>query len=274
MVYSMTHMKRKVFYISDSTGITAETLGHSLLTQFPQMEWDSETLRFVNDAAAATDARGRIEQTVASYELKPVVFTTVLNAEIREMLNVDGCLFIDFMAAFISPLEEELGCRTSQSVGYRHRHDVEHGYSRRIEAMNFALQCDDGVGTQRYDQADVILVGVSRSGKTPTALYLALNFGVFAANYPLVEEDLDSMSLPKSLQPYRAKLFGLRITPERLAKIRSERRPDSRYASLQQCAYEVRQIDALFRQSSMPYLDVTTMSVEEIAATIVKGILT
>lgn len=266
----MKDMKRKVFYISDSTGITAETLGHSLLTQFPEMQWEPETLRFVNDAEAADDAARRIAGAVGASTLKPIVFSTVLDGELRARLEVEGCLFIDFMAAFISPLEQELGVRTSQSVGYRHRHDVEHGYGRRIEAMNFSLQCDDGVGTQRYDQADVILVGVSRSGKTPTALYLALNFGVFTANYPLVEEDLDNMQLPATLKPYRNKLFGLRITPERLHQIRSERRPDSQYASLAQCAYEIRQIDALFRQAGIPALDVTTMSVEEIAATIVK----
>jgi regulator of PEP synthase PpsR (kinase-PPPase family) len=266
----MEHMKRKVFYISDSTGITAETLGHSLLSQFPQLEWESETLRFVDDRQAAEDAKARIKEAVVQGQDKPVVFSTVLDAELRGLLEVEGSLFIDFMAAFISPLEQELGVRTSQSVGYRHRHDVEHGYGRRIEAMNFSLQCDDGVGTQRYDQADVILVGVSRSGKTPTALYLALNFGIFTANYPLVEEDLDRLQLPATLKPYRHKLFGLRVSPERLHQIRSERRPDSQYASLQQCAYEVRQIDALFRQAGIPYVDVTTMSVEEIAATIVK----
>ncbi len=259
-------MKRIIIYISDSTGITAETVGHSLLTQFPAMEFEPITLRYVDNEAKAHEAAALINYAAEKSAQRPVVFITLIDPEIRRIVMDSNGLFMDFMAQFLQPLADEFGQPVRPSVG--HTHAQEKQYDTRMTAVNFALQSDDGLRTQQYDQADIILVGVSRSGKTPTCVYLALHYGIFAANYPLVEEDLENLRLPDSLKKHRQKLFGLTISADRLHRIRSERRPDSEYASLRQCQYEVRQVEALLRQCHIGYLDVTTMSVEEIATTI------
>lgn len=259
-------MKRIIIYISDSTGITAETVGHSLLTQFPALEFESLTLRYVNSAAKAHEAVALINSAAQKSGQRPIVFSTLVESDIRRIITESDCLYMDFMAQFIKPLAEELGEPVSPSVG--HTHGQEKQYDARMTAVNFALQSDDGLRTQQYDKADIILTGVSRCGKTPTCVYLALHYGIFAANYPLVEEDLDKLQLPDSLKKHSHKLFGLTISADRLHRIRGERRPNSEYASLRQCQYEVRQVEALFRQCHLGYLDVTAMSVEEIATTI------
>ncbi len=259
-------MKRIIVHISDSTGITAETVGHSLLSQFPAMELELLTLRYIDDEHKAHEAAALINRVGEGHVQRPIVFSTLVSAEMRQIVAESRCLFIDFMVPFISPLSEELGESVLPSIG--HTHGQEKQYETRMTAVNFALDSDDGLRPQQYDKADIILTGVSRSGKTPSCVYLALHYGIFAANYPLVEEDLDKLQLPDSLKKHRDKLFGLTISAERLHRIRSERRPDSEYASLRQCQYEVRQVEALFRQYNLDYLDVTTMSVEEIATTI------
>jgi len=259
-------MKRVIVYISDSTGITAETVGHSLLTQFPAVEFELLTLRYVDNEAKAHDAVRLINIAAKKSGQRPIVFSTLISSELRHIVTESDCLFVDFMAQFLSPLAEELGEPVRPAVG--HTHAQEKQYDARMTAVNFALQSDDGLRTQQYDKADIILIGVSRCGKTPTCVYLALHYGIFAANYPLVEEDLEKLQLPDSLKKHRHKLFGLTISADRLHRIRGERRPDSEYASLRQCQYEVRQVEALFRQCHLGYLDVTTMSVEEIATTI------
>ena len=259
-------MKRAIIYISDSTGITAETVGHSLLTQFPAMEFEQITLRYVDTETKAREAAAMINYAAQKSGKRPVVFSTLVDTEIRRIVTASNCLFMDFMAQFLAPLAEEFSQPVRPSIG--HTHGQEKKFDTRMTAVNFALQSDDGLRTQQYDQAEIILIGVSRSGKTPTCVYLALHYGIFAANYPLVEEDLENLRLPDNLKKHRQKLFGLTISADRLHRIRGERRPDSEYASLRQCQYEVRQVEALFRQTHIDYLDVTTMSVEEIATTI------
>lgn len=256
-------MKRVIIYISDSTGITAETVGHSLLTQFPALEFEPVTLRYVDSETKAHEAAALINFAAEKSAVKPIVFSTLVEPNIRRIVMESNGLFMDFMAQFLQPLADEFGQPVRPSVG--HTHGQEKQYESRITAVNFALESDDGLRTQQYDRADIILTGVSRSGKTPTCVYLALHYGIFAANYPLVEEDLENLHLPDNLKTHRKKLFGLTISADRLHRIRSERRPDSEYASLRQCQYEVRQVEALFRQCQIGYLDVTTMSVEEIA---------
>ncbi|MDH5445196.1 MAG: kinase/pyrophosphorylase [Gammaproteobacteria bacterium] len=256
-------MKRVIIYISDSTGITAETVGHSLLTQFPAIEFEPVTLRFVDNETKAHEAAALIDFAAEKSGQRPIVFSTLVEPEIRRIVMGSNGLFMDFMNQFLQPLADEFDQPVRPSVG--HTHGQEQQYDARMMAVNFALDSDDGLRTQQYDKADIILTGVSRSGKTPTCVYLALHYGIFAANYPLVEEDLEKLHLPEHLKKHRQKLFGLTISAERLHRIRSERRPDSDYASLRQCQYEVRQVEALFRQSQIGYLDVSTISVEEIA---------
>ncbi|WP_440995241.1 posphoenolpyruvate synthetase regulatory kinase/phosphorylase PpsR [Arhodomonas sp. SL1] len=260
--------KRAVFFISDGTGITAETLGHSLLTQFND-EFEHVTLPFTNTVDRADQAVARIEQANRSNGVRSIVFTTVIDPELRELIHQVDALLFDFFDTFIAPMERELGERSSHTVGRSHGIADNRLYDVRIDAMNYALSHDDGAVVRHYDRADVILVGVSRSGKTPTCIYLALQFGIYAANYPLTEEDLLGGRLPSIIRPHRRKLYALTIRPERLSQIRGERRPDSRYASLRQCQYEVARAEGMFQHERIPVADTTAMSIEEIATTII-----
>ncbi len=259
--------RRPVFFVSDSTGITAETVGRSLLTQFPGIAFELHTLRYVNTEQRAREAAAAIGAAREAAGLRPLVFSTLVEPVLRRQVAAADCLFLDFMSSFLEPLARELGTPPQPAVGHTHGVTAE-VYERRMEAVNFALQSDDGAGIPHYGEADVILVGVSRSGKTPTCLYLALHYGVFAANYPLVEEDLERLALPPPLVPHRRRLFGLTLSAERLHRLREARQPGSRYASLRQCRYELQQAEALYRSAGIDHLDVTGMSVEEIATRI------
>jgi len=261
--------QRTVFFVSDQTGVTAETMGHSLLTQFEGLSFRTITLPFISCVARAVEARTQINAATAADGLPAIVFSTLIQEDLRDEVKASTAVFLDFFDAFLGPLEAALGVQSSHAAGRAHGMANAEVYAARINATNFALANDDGGHTRDYDRADVILVGVSRSGKTPTCLYMALQYGVHAANYPLTEDDFESVRLPPALAPYRQKLFGLTIEPERLQQIRHERRPDSRYSSAQQVAFEVRQAEALFQRLSIPFLDTTHCSVEEIGSRIV-----
>jgi len=258
-------MQRTVFFISDGTGITAETLGHSLLTQFEGVEFKQVRIPFVDNEEKARAAVRQIEQAAERDGERAIVFNTVVNPELCSLLATSRGLVLDLFAAFLAPLEAELNTKRTPKVGRAHGMSGEKNYDARIHAMNYALAHDDGVAPE-YDEADVVLVGVSRSGKTPTCLYLALHYGVSAGNYPLTEEDLEKMRLPDSLRPWRGKLFGLSIDPERLHQIRQARRPNSRYADIRQCRREVAEAEALFEKEGVRWLSTTHTSIEEIAS--------
>ncbi|NMG35040.1 pyruvate, phosphate dikinase/phosphoenolpyruvate synthase regulator [Azoarcus sp. TTM-91] len=264
---------RSVFFISDGTGITAETLGHSLLAQFPESRMRQIRIPFVDDLDKAIDCANQIREAHASDGARPIVFSTLVNPETVAALRKADALFLDLFERFIGPLETELGQRSTHTVGRFHGIADSMDYKNRIEAINFAMAHDDGVSSEgELAEADVILVGVSRSGKTPTSLYLAVQFGVKAANYPLIPEDFDRNKLPGELHVYRNKLFGLSISPERLSQIRQERRPNSRYAALDNCRYEIDAAQKLMRRENIRWLDSTTKSIEEISATILQNV--
>ncbi|MFC4729241.1 pyruvate, water dikinase regulatory protein [Coralloluteibacterium thermophilus] len=256
---------RPVFYVSDGTGITAETIGHSMLTQFGDMPFDTHRIAFVDSVGRAQQAADRIREAGERAGLRPIVINTVLDGNLSAVLAGSGALILDVFAPFIAPLEQELGVASQPRVGRAHGLVDFAAYERRIEATNYALSHDDGMDVN-YDEADLILVGVSRSGKTPTCLYMALHYGVAAANYPLTEEDLEGAELPKRLRPHRRKLFGLTIDPVRLAQIRQQRRPGSRYAEPDQCRREVAAAELLFRNAGLSSLNTTHTSIEEIAS--------
>lgn len=260
--------RRSAFFISDRTGITAEMLGHGLLTQFDQIEFTETTLPFVDNVDKARAAVEEINAAGRRDGLRPLVFSTLVDPAVIDVVARAEALVLDCFQIFIAPMEAELGVRSSHAVGRSHSVANGAGYFRRIDAVNYALSYDDGQATKELENADVILVGVSRSGKTPTCLYLALQYGVKAANYPLIPEDFGTMKLPGVLSRMRNKLFGLTILPDRLHQIRSERRPGSQYAALPNCVAEVREAEALMRNESIPYLDTTTRSIEELASTI------
>jgi regulator of PEP synthase PpsR (kinase-PPPase family) len=264
---------RTVFFISDGTGITAETLGHSLLAQFPDTKFRQVRVPFVDDIDKAIDCAAQIRDAAREDGVRPIVFSTLVNPDTVAALRKADAQFLDLFERFIGPLEVELGQRSTHAVGRFHGIADSNDYKRRIEAINFAMAHDDGVSKNgELEEADVVLVGVSRSGKTPTSLYLAMQFGVKAANYPLIPEDFERNKLPGELHVYRTKLFGLTIAPERLSQIRQERRPNSRYASLENCRYEIDAAQKLMRRENIRWLDSTTKSIEEISATILQSV--
>jgi regulator of PEP synthase PpsR (kinase-PPPase family) len=262
--------KRSAFFISDRTGITAEMLGHSLLTQFEMVSFNEVTLPFVDSIEKADAAVRQINDQGEKDGTRPLIFSTLVNQDVSGVVAKAHALFLDCFDIFILPMEKELGVLASHAVGRSHSATDFANYHHRIEAVNYSLSHDDGVSTRDLSEADVILVGVSRCGKTPTCLYLAMQFGIRAANYPLVPEDFASMQLPGQVKTLRKRLYGLTIKPDRLEKIRNERRPGSTYATRANCEFEVREAEALMRQEGIPYLDVTTKSVEELATTILQ----
>ena len=266
----MITARRTVFFISDGTAITAETLGQSLLTQFNHILFEQVTLPFIDTVAKAERAVNQINVEASQTGLPPLIFSTLINSDIRDIIMNSPSKFFDLFEVFIGRLEKELNAESSHTIRRYHSYVSNGSYDVRIDAVNYALGNDDGISTKNYDKADIIIVGVSRTGKTPTCLYLGMQFGIYAANYPLTEEDIFGRydELPNVLLPFRKKLYGLTIKPERLHRIRSERRPQSRYASLHQCQAEIGAAESLFLSEHIPYINITTVSVEEIAATV------
>jgi len=242
--------------------------GQSLLSQFDSLEFEETTLPFVDTEAKAKDACALIDRAIEESKDRPIVFDTIVTPEISQIIKNSGAMVLDFFHTFIGPLEAELKSSSNFRVGKTHSLGDGEAYDSRIEAVNFALNNDDGITTRHYDKADVILVGVSRCGKTPTSLYMAMQFGIKAANYPFTEDDMEKLRLPLELKKYQRKIFGLTINPQRLHEIRTERRANSRYASLKQCKFEVREVESLYRREKIESLNTTTRSVEELATKI------
>ena len=263
-----TVIKRTVFFVSDQTGITAETLGHSLMTQFDGIEFRQVTVPFISTVDKAMEAVRKIDLVGKHEGVRPIIFSTLVQEDVRNIVRGSSAFFLDFFDPFLSPLENELNTQSSHAMSRTHRNADTHSYAMRIDATNFALANDDGSVVRDYERADVILIGVSRSGKTPTCLYLAMQYGIFAANYPLTEDDLESRKLPRGLEQHSRKLFGLTIKADRLQQIRNERRPDSRYSSPSQVAFEVRAAESLFERHGIPMIDATECSIEEISSRI------
>ena len=261
--------QRTVFFISDRTGITAEMLGNSLLTQFEDFQFQRVTIPFVDTPEKIDEAVRQVNATAEAQGRRPIVVSSVVSEAMSETIRRDAnALTLDLFQIFIQPLEAELGSKSSHAAGRSHGIANSHEYFARMEAITFAQSHDDGAATRELGKAQVILVGVSRCGKTPTTLYLALQFGVLAANFPLTPDDFVDHMLPRSVLPFREKLFGLTIAPDRLHEIRQERRRGSTYAALENCRYEVREAEQLMNREGIPMIDTTSKSIEEIAATI------
>jgi [pyruvate, water dikinase]-phosphate phosphotransferase / [pyruvate, water dikinase] kinase len=263
---------RTVFFVSDGTGITAETFGNSILNQFaikprhvrrPFVDTPDKAHQVVREINEVAEAEGR----------RPIVFITLVDRTVHAIVKA-GCrgMVLDMFSTFIEPLEVELGMTSNHRVGRFSDIARSQEYSDRIEAINFSLAHDDGQSSKNLDIADVILLGVSRSGKTPTSLYLAMQHGIKAANCPLIPEDFERGQLPTALKPHKRKCFGLTIAPDRLSEIRHERRPHSKYASLENCRYEVSEAEGMMRREGIAWLSSTHKSIEEIATTILRDI--
>ena len=263
--------QRTIFFISDHTGVTAETLGHSLLTQFDGQDLRQVTVPFIDTDDKARETVQRINEAARLARMRPIIFSTMLNDGCREIVKKANGLHLDIFNVFLEPLEKEFGQKGSHTGGRAHGMSDFKSYMKRIDATNFALTNDDGGFVQNYATADIILVGVSRSGKTPTCLYLALQYGIYAANFPLTDTECESGTLPDILLKHKKKLLGLTIEPKRLRHIRKERRPLGRYSAVQQVRFELRESEKIFKRYGISYINTTEFSIEEIASRILEN---
>jgi len=263
-------MNRKVFFISDGTAITAETIGRTLLTQFKKIEYEQMTVPFIRSEQKLSPVIDLINRAEAESGSRPLVFSTLTNTDLTNKLAKCNALVLDLFSTFINPLEAELGTRSIHIAGQTHSLVNKGIYDKRMEAINFTLTHDDGASVRQLKDAQIIIIGVSRSGKTPVSVFLAMQFGLRAANYPLTNDDVGSARFPKILHAHRDKLYGLIIDPERLQQIRQKRKPDSKYASIRQCRKEINDVEYMYQYEHIPYLDVTHSSVEEITSQIIQ----
>jgi regulator of PEP synthase PpsR (kinase-PPPase family) len=261
-------IKRAAFFISDGTGITAGSLG-GLLAHFPETDFEQIRVPFTDSISKIEDAQKRIVNAKLSTGQRPVVIMSIGDPNLASELKQVDAYYVDLFESFIHPLGKELDQTALTRPGVSHSIKGAN-YGSRMEAINFALGHDDGMTHSGLNQAQVILIGVSRSGKTPTSIYLAMQFGIKAANYPLIPEDFERGSLPPILEGYLDKIFGLTIRPERLHSLRSERRPDSHYASLANCREEILKAETLMKKIGIPMAESTSRSVEELSAIIIQ----
>ena len=266
----MSNQTRIVFIVSDGTGITAENFSQSILAQF-DATFKHIRVPFVDSPDKAHDAVTTINQAASKYGVQPIVFTTLVNPQLNTIVGKANGLILDMFQTFVAPLESALGIKSTHAMNRLHHNADTEAYKNRIEAINYSLAHDDGQSNRNLAEADVILVGISRVGKTPTSLYLAMQYGMKAANYPLIPEDFERGQLPKDLAPYRNKIFGLMIDAERLSEIRNERRPGSNYAKLENCRYEINEATSMMKKESIPWVATTSKSIEEIATTVLQS---
>jgi [pyruvate, water dikinase]-phosphate phosphotransferase / [pyruvate, water dikinase] kinase len=263
---------RTVFFVSDGTGITAETFGHSVLTQF-ELRFRQIRLPFIDTLDKAHSAVREINHAYEKDGKRPIIFSTLVKADLSAVIRQSKAMHMDLIQTFVEPLEQELGVKSTHTIGRSHNIAADSdAYKNRIEAINFSLAHDDGQSDKNLAAADVILVGVSRSGKTPTSLYLAMQYGIKAANYPLIPEDFERGKLPSGLLPFKGKIFGLSITADRLSEVRNERRPGSKYAALENCRYEINEAEKMMRREGIRWTSSTAKSIEEIATMILQEI--
>lgn len=261
--------KHTIFYVSDGTAITAETVGHSLISQFRDVEFKQIRIPFVDSVEKAQLAAEKIK--TYHNDSQPLVINTVVDIKLRRIIHSGGGLKLDPFNSLLRKMESTLGLKRSPAVGRAHGIVDSKAYTARIDATNFALLHDDGMSVS-YDEADIILLGVSRSGKTPTCLYLALQYGVKAANYPLTEEDLDKLKIPDNILKHRNKVYGLTIDPFRLSQIRAERRAGTQYSNPRQCQREVSDAESMYLRAGIEYLSTTDTSIEEISGKVLQAL--
>lgn len=259
-----------VFFLSDSTGISAETMGNALLIQFPDLHFERRLIPFISTVEEARRVVAVLDAAMDG-PVTPLAFTTAAVDEVRLELHKTRCPLIDFFDLHMQRVESILGVRGMHVAARLHGVGDIKRYNARMAAVEYAIEHDDGQSMRALDKADVILVGPSRCGKTPTTMYLALQHGIFVANYPLVEEDFADADLPRPIRALQDRCFGLTTTPARLSQVRHERRPHSRYASLEQCSYELRQAEALYRRHQIPMINSAAKSVEEMSTVILQA---
>lgn len=266
----MESQRRDVFYVSDGTAITCETLGHVVLGQFA-VQPNEKTFPFVESDEKLSELLKQIQRSYQLHGVKPLVFFSMVIPEMRTRLLQAPAHFYDVLESIVQRVSQDIEMepapklQRSRSVG-----KDSDTYFDRIAAIEYTLAHDDGVSLKDLDRADIILLGVSRSGKTPTSLYMAMQFGLRVVNYPFIAEDMHAMRLLPEFEFHRHKLFGLTINAERLTEIRENRLAGSEYASNQQCQQELAIVEALFRREAIPYINTSSLSVEEISTRILE----
>jgi [pyruvate, water dikinase]-phosphate phosphotransferase / [pyruvate, water dikinase] kinase len=260
-----------IFFLSDSTGITAETMGNALLIQFPNLRFERRLIPFISTVEEARRVVAILDAAAAG-PVTPLAFSTTAVEEVRQELLRTRCPLIDFFDLHMERVESILGAKGVRAAARLHGMGDVKRYNARMAAVEYAIEHDDGQSMRALNKADVILVAPSRCGKTPTTMYLALQHGIFVANYPLVEEDFEIAELPRPVRELRDRCFGMTTTPARLSQVRHERRPNSRYASLEQCTYELRQAEAMYRNHRLPVINSSTKSVEEMSTVILQAL--
>lgn len=259
-----------VFFLSDSTGISAETMGNALLIQFPDLRFERRLIPFITTVEEARKVVATLDAAMDG-PVTPLAFSTTAVTEIRDVLHQSRCPLIDFFDLHMTRVEAILGHQGQRVAARLHGLGDVKRYNARMAAVEYAIEHDDGQSMRALDKADVILIAPSRCGKTPTTMYLALQHGIFVANYPLVEEDFDTNELPRPIRHLRDRCFGITTTPARLSQVRHERRANSRYASLEQCTFELRRAETLYRIHKIPSINSSAKSVEEMSTVILQS---
>ena len=262
---------RSVFYISDGTALTASALGASLLAQFEEVRFKEVRIPFLDSVEKAHFAVERINRQGERDGARPIVFSTLVDRELAQIVRTANALCLSYFDAFIKAMEKEMGVASVHLAGRLHdAEDID--YKHRIDAINYTLAHDDGISFENLNDADVILVAVSRCGKTPTSLYLAMQFSLKVANYPIVDQDFKRGNLPAEILKHPQKLFGLTISPERLSVLRTERKLSENYAHIDICRRDIYSAEDLMNAARIRFIDTSRQSIEEIATSIVHAL--
>ena len=260
---------KDIYYVSDSTGILSTNLGQSLLCQFPEIHFHEEQFPFIR---SVKEARATLKYILKnSGGRSPIIFSTIMLPEVLKVFDTPEVELFDMYVAFLDRLERSLEVQPLRLPGfYRHTDNV--SISKRVEAIHYTLEHDDGTKIDELDDADVILVGVSRSGKTPASVYLATQMGLKAANFPLTIEFLTQYSLPEAIKRNIKRTVGLTTSPEMLRKVREKRYAASNYAKLVTCLEELDQAKNIFLKNKIPVVNTEGKSIEETATQIMQEI--
>jgi len=258
-----------VYYVSGSTAILAEDMGKALLAQFQGILFREEKIPFIH---TPEDAHKALEHILQQSEGNPpLVFCTIMDQATRDVFNCPQVRFFDIFLNTLELLEQALGTPALREPGYS-RHFTLSRMNKRVDAIHFSLEHDDGTRPAEYDEAEIILVGVSRSGKTPASIYLATHMELKSANFPLTEDHLHQHELPKEIVRNRKRAVGLTCSPQYLHTIREKRYAGSTYASLATCTRELQQANRLYIRHNLKVINVEGRSIEEIAVQAIQAI--
>lgn len=256
------HKTRDVYYLSGSTGILAKDMGKALLCQFPEIHFKEELIPFIHTEVEAQKAIEKIR--AQSTGETPLVLSTLLSKELNAVFNSPDIEFLNIFDQFLVQFENFLQKKALWASGAS-RYPNDRTMIRRVEAIHYCIDHDDGNSTKDYDKAEIILIGVSRSCKTPVSVFLATQMGIKTANYPLIRDGTDSFKLPPYLVRNKKKIVALSTSPQLLHQYREHRYADSKYAKLSTCRDELNKANMLYMDHRIPIVMSDGKSIEETA---------